>query len=269
VNASVCPVSDGSFDYPRTTVLSDEAAAKTNYEPVVSLPYIPNLITIAGKRILLDTGAGVALPSTGKLLASLQNQKITPEMIDFVLLSHAHADHIGGLMNQEGKFAFPNARILIGQQEYDFWRRSGFREQLGTGSVYGNSEIEGMLRHWFDVNLLPLEDRLEFIQPEVETAGGILPLAAPGHTPGHLAFLIDNHEGPVLFSSDAFLLPEHIPNPEWTSRFDLDPAKTVETRNLLLDLAAADRCRVFHYHTHQVGRIKRNGNGFTWQPEQF
>ena len=188
-------------------------------------------------------------------------------MIEVVLLSHAHADHIGGLIDREGQPAFPNARILISRDEYEFWRHSGFRERLGSGSVYGNAAIESAIDYWFDQYLLPVEQRLEFWEGETELLRGITAIPAPGHTPGHSAFLIDGAPEPVLFTGDAFTLPEHIAHPEWVSCFDLDAARTSETRLRLLDRAATDKCRVVHYHIGAIGRVGRQGSGYVWEPE--
>lgn len=44
------------------------------------------------KTVLFDTGA-----DGGMLLDNMQRQEITPEMIDIIILSHAHSDHIGGV----------------------------------------------------------------------------------------------------------------------------------------------------------------------------
>jgi glyoxylase-like metal-dependent hydrolase (beta-lactamase superfamily II) len=184
-----------------------------------------------------------------------------------VLLSHAHADHIGGLLDRSGRPAFPNARIVIARQEFEFWHNSGIRERLGSGSVYGNPLIESVIREWFDRYLSPLKDRLELVESDAEVMPGVRMVPAPGHTPGHCAIFISGGGDPVLFTADAFSLPDHISRPEWTSSFDMDGEQTVRTRNRLLHLAVAENCRVVHYHVHGIGRIVRHGSAYTWEPE--
>ena len=268
MNYSIREVPDGEFHYPREAILpvNGERQLTDLYPSVISLPYRPILVDANGKLVLLDTGAGPLAPSTGQLQVSLRGLQVTPEMIDVVVLSHAHADHIGGLVDHEGRPAFPNARIVIGRKEYEFWRRSGFRERLGDGSVYGNPAIESLVGRWFDQYLVTLEERLELVGEEAEVLRGITLVPAPGHTPGHSALLIHDGAEPVLVAGDAFLLAEHVAHPEWASPLDLDATQTVETRRHLLDRAATDRCCVVHYHVGGVGRILRRGHGYVWEP---
>jgi glyoxylase-like metal-dependent hydrolase (beta-lactamase superfamily II) len=269
MSLTIREVPDGGFGYPREAILPAAVGEDpiAQYPAIVPIPYRPILADAGGKLVLFDTGAGPLAPSTGQLQASLHGLQVKPEMIEVVLLSHAHADHIGGLIDREGQPAFPNARILISRDEYEFWRHSGFRERLGSGSVYGNAAIESAIDYWFDQYLIPVEQRLEFWEGETEPLRGITAIPAPGHTPGHSAFLIDGAPEPVLFTGDAFTLPEHIAHPEWVSCFDLDAARTSETRLRLLDRAATDKCRVVHYHIGAIGRVGRQGSGYVWEPE--
>lgn len=268
MNYSIREVPDGEFHYPREAILpaNGDRQFTAQYSAVISLPYRPILVDADGKLVLLDTGAGPLAPSTGQLQVSLRGLQVAPEMIDVVVLSHAHADHIGGLIDHQGRPAFPNARIMIGRKEYEFWRSSGFRERLGDGSVYGNSAIESLVGRWFDQYLVTLEESLEFVGEEAEVSRGITLVPAPGHTPGHSAFLIHDGAEPVLFTGDAFMLAEHVAHPEWVSPLDLDATQTVETRRRLLDRAATDRWCVVHYHVGGAGRILRRGYGYVWEP---
>jgi glyoxylase-like metal-dependent hydrolase (beta-lactamase superfamily II) len=265
----IIEVSDGAFDYPREALLPADVPATVSeaFPTVVTVPYRPLIVDLGGSLVLLDTGAGPLGPGTGRLHDALAAQGVTPDQISLVLLSHAHADHIGGLLDGNGRARFPNARIVMARQEFEFWHDSGIRDRLGSGSVYGNAMIETVIRDWFDRYLVPLSDRLELVECDAEVVPGIRMVSAPGHTPGHCAILISAVEDPVLFTGDAFAMADHIAHPEWTSSFDLDAEQTVRTRHRLLDLAAAEQCRVVHYHVDGFGHVVRRGSAYAWEPE--
>ena len=270
VGEFVChPVPDGEFVYPRAALLPPEAndTIVTSFPEKLAVPYTPLLVVAGQRRILIDTGAGPLAPSTGGMRASLQRAGFQTTDIDFVVLSHAHADHVGGLLAEDGSVMFPNARILMRRGEYDFWQSAELRQRLGSGAVYGNPEIENVIRIWVDRYLVPVRDRLQWVEAESEIVPGVTAFAAPGHTPFQLGVAVASGSETLLYTGDAFALPEHVAHPEWTSSFDLNRAQTVTTRGRLLDRAATGHSRVFHYHFAHVGHVVRHGAGFAWEAE--
>src|SRR6476469_3395499 len=83
------------------------------------------LVVNTGDRLVLfDTGLGslsIFGKTTGKLMASLKQAGIDGKDIDAVVMSHAHIDHCGGCMADDGSRHFPNAQHYITQADYDFW----------------------------------------------------------------------------------------------------------------------------------------------------
>jgi glyoxylase-like metal-dependent hydrolase (beta-lactamase superfamily II) len=57
----------------------------------------------------------------GRLVANLKQSGIDPNDIDAVIPTHAHIDHIGGIMAADGSRNFPNAQIYISQADLEFW----------------------------------------------------------------------------------------------------------------------------------------------------
>jgi glyoxylase-like metal-dependent hydrolase (beta-lactamase superfamily II) len=122
-----------------------------------------------------------------------------------------------------------------------------------------------MVRHSLDA----LRFQLETVTPEVEIAPGVRVLAAPGHTPGHLAVLIASDGQKLLNIGDAAVHPLHLEHPEWENGFDLDAPRALATRRELLERAAAGQMRVmaFHFPFPSVGRVAaRPEGGWVWSP---
>ena len=118
------------------------------------------------------------------------------------------------------------------------------------------------------LHLTPLEQAgmLDQIDGETELVPGIQVIAAPGHTPGHLAVVISAGSDTGMFVADAVLGETNFEHPEWSSRLESDRQGAVETRRRLLDRAAADRCTVFGYHLWKPGVVERDGRRYRWSP---
>jgi glyoxylase-like metal-dependent hydrolase (beta-lactamase superfamily II) len=259
------PIADGDYLYPRSALCGDDPERTIGVPEQIAVPYTPLLVDTGSHRVLIDTGAGPLAASCGHLESSLSRVGFEASDIDAVLLSHAHPDHIGGLVRDDGTLRFPNARVLISQKEYDFWHSADLRDRLGTGSVYGSPELENLIGGWIDRYLPPVRDRLEWLAGESEITPEIAAIDAPGHTPGHLGFAISSGSESLLYAGDLLMMSDQVIHPDWTSMFDLDAQKLVSTRRRLLDRALTDRSIVFHYHFGKAGRFGRRGAQFEWE----
>ncbi len=220
------------------------------------------IVNTGDKLILFDTGMGTSKafgPTTGRQQKSMAEAGIKPEDIDAVVLSHAHIDHIGGIVDANDKPLFPNAQYYIAQSDLDFWTDEG---KLG-------GPLKDFVLH-ARKNLLPVRDRLVFFKDGQEFLPGVQAMAAPGHTVGHHMFMVTSNGKSFAFLGDlthhAVLLLE---KPLMEFSYDTDPKQAAQTRVKMLDMLAANNIPVMSYHFAWpgYGHVAKSGDGFRYFPE--
>ena len=222
------------------------------------------LIDSGDELVLVDTGAGAFAPTSGQLLSALQAEGITPNDIDVVLFTHLHVDHFGGATNAEGTPVFANARYLINRAEYEFWWAEPSLVELPLPD-----EFRQLFREGAKGVLDALQGAIEQVEPGDEIATGVTVLAAPGHTPGHLAVEVTSDGERLLHIVDAAGDPVlHLQHPDWFFAPDNWPAQEILTRRQLFDQAAEENLllQTYHFAFPGLGHVSKDGDGWLWEP---
>ena len=206
---------------------------------------------------MVNTGTEIVLFDTGLAaegtLAALTAAGMTPDMVDVVVLTHMHGDHIGGLMGADGVTpTFANARYVTGAVEHNHWA--------------------GAANEGFDKNVKPLNDKITFIDNAGSVATGITGMDAFGHSPGHMVYQIESDGQRLMITADtANHFVWSLQKPDWEVRFDADKAAAAATRRAVFGQIAADRIPFIGYHMPfpGVGFVEASGEGFRYVPASY
>lgn len=228
------------------------------------------LIEWDDKKILCEAGIGTFMdpkladrfgvqdPSVAKLIENLKRVGVTPSDIDYVILSHLHFDHAGGILPsfselQQGneKLLFPNAQYLVGKVAFE---RSldphprdkasfvpGLAEKLkATGKLHiigDDSDIPGELRSHLSFRF------------------------SQGHTPGQM-HTVFGESSKVIFCGDL------IPGASWvhlpiTMGYDRYPERVIDEKQSLYDVAVDQRWLLFFTHDPKIAGayVRRTDKG--------
>ena len=214
----------------------------------------------AGERFaLIDTGVGPdADPAPGRLPDVLAALGVAPADIATVLLTHLHSDHGGGLLDAGGAPAFPNADLVVHEDELAFW----LREQPPDlpESVLVHVPWAARCRRY--------GDRIRAV-PGGPVLPGITLIPHAGHTPGHSGYLIESRGEQLLVWGDIVHQPHiQLARPEAGALWDVDHAAAAATRRRVLDLAERQGLTVAGCHLDfpAVGHIARSGDGYAFVP---
>jgi len=264
---------DGARTFPMpdkfvVNVSKDEAikAAVAAYMPEgkVTIPFSPMIVNTGSKLVAIDTGNGLGAHAASKGVVgqarhNMEAAGIDPKQIDIVIISHFHGDHIGGLKNADGSPAFPNAEIKVPAVEAKFW---GDDANAAKANGFNKGQFGNVKKMMAGLKVTPYEGGKE-------VAPGITSIFTPGHTPGHMSFVLASGSQKMLVQSDVTNIPSmFLNNPDWQVFFDNDPNLAVATRHKFYDMAAAEKMTVSGYHFPYpcVGHVEKAGAGYRLVP---
>ena len=175
----------------------------------------PFLIVTENEKMLLDPGLGLKLNNgVYHILENLSHQRVSPEQITSVFLSHLHKDHIGGCLKEENgryELMFPNATYYAQQGEMEY--------ALGKGS---KSYEQDKIQFLADSNKLTLLQGNGLV-------GNVRYEVSGGHTPYHQVFFIDNGNEKFFFGGDVVPQVKQVQF-KYVAKYDYDGKLSAQLR---------------------------------------
>jgi len=224
----------------------------------IAVGYNCLLVRTGDQNVLVDAGYGRSLEGReGALLQGLQAAGLEAEQIDRIIITHADRDHIGGILDEQGAFVYPNAGYVLWQGAWDFWQNKDNYQGWPQ-------EIVTFIRR----TILRLEPRLELARAEEEFLPGLQIIPAVGHRHDHVVLKITSEGKQLLHLADAVIHPIFVEQRDWVSTYDSVPDQALAVKKRLLDRAASEEALVFgtHFPFPCLGHVRKGNGGWKWLP---
>jgi glyoxylase-like metal-dependent hydrolase (beta-lactamase superfamily II) len=236
-------------------------------------PYNPIVVNTGAKLAVIDTGTGEAAykasqGNNGQFLTNLAAAGIDANMVDAMIISHYHGDHMNGLLKMDNSLAFPNAEILVPAPEHKYWMDDGEMSHAST------PRIQGVFKNVRRLMRGEVLKRLRTYEWNQEVIPGVTAVGTPGHTPGHTCHIVASGTSKVYIQGDLTHVPFlFVRNPGWQPYYDHDPVKAEVARRKVYDMLVAERMLVqgFHYPFPALAHVEKTAAGYrevpvAWNP---
>ncbi|KEJ89534.1 MBL fold metallo-hydrolase [Sulfitobacter donghicola] len=264
-------VSDGSLSLPADFIFGpmpkDELAPiikEYGLAPDILTPPCNVTLMRHGERtILFDVGSGPDFaPNSGTLLSSLEALGVAPEDVTDIVFTHAHPDHLWGLLDDFDDPLFTEASYMMGQAEWDYW--------MDPNTVHTIQSERTAFAVGAQRRLEMIQDQMSFFKDGQEILPGVAARASTGHTPGHMCFEIRDGSESVMVLGDC-IGNHHVAfeQPAWISGSDQDGDTAAKTRVALLDQLASEKTRIIGYHLEGdgTGYVDKTATGYKFVAE--
>lgn len=259
---------DGTHAFPAERLAT--GAAPGQIAQLLSDQFLPSpfegminafLVNMGDRLVLVDTGAGDLYGKDGGgLAAALAASGYRPEDVDDIYITHLHEDHAGGLV-RDGKMVFPNATVHVSRADFAFWTDNAHQPEVGPLLRPFFPAIQSVLRPYSEQErIVPFDAKS--LRP------GLSAIAAPGHTPGHSFFLLEDGDQAMLFWGDTVhMAAVQFPDPGIAIQYDWHADEAVTARRAILAEASARRWWVAGAHISfpGIGHVKAMpAGGYQW-----
>jgi len=171
--------------------------------------------------ILVDAGVGPESPMKSNLIANLERIGVSPSDVSMILVTHAHFDHIGGLVSG-GKAVFKKARIYYTKAE-----ESSFDDKA-------IASMDKSIRQYFEPANRMMKvyaGKIEYVTDGGVIREGIKAVSLAGHTVGQTGYMIESGNDKLFIVGDIIHMTKvQFARPQYSLMYDSDAVKAAETR---------------------------------------
>ena len=185
--------------------------------------------------MLIKNGDFIALVDTGfpdtieNLKNALKQAKLNPSDVSYIIITHAHFDHIGGLLENNQK-VFPKALVLIDKKEYDYW--------LGGDNEKTKEVLQAYQQEFFNHDKALIKEN-----------SAVFAIPAYGHTPGHNMIVVQDKDKKLVFWADLLhAFDVQTKQPSISVSFDVNAKEAAQTRTKFLEQFSKDKTQVIGSH---------------------
>jgi glyoxylase-like metal-dependent hydrolase (beta-lactamase superfamily II) len=263
-------ISDGALNVPLSFAIPDApreeltALLTANNLPPGGMPSPTNvtLVKTGNDVVLIDAGSGSNFqPTAGKLAENMEAAGIDPASVTKVVFTHCHADHLWGAIDDLDEERFPKATYVVSPPEWDFWTSPDTVTRVPDWLKPMAQAAARILKR--------LEGKIERRAPGEAVAPGLSYLPTYGHTPGHMAVMLESGSERLIVGGDVLSHPAvSFAEPAWRMGSDFDSDLAVTTRKRMLDRLVADRLPYIGFHLPFPGHgiVEKSGSAYRFQP---
>lgn len=205
---------------------------------------------------MLDSGFGHHLSDRQRRFYSLERETqlerelaevgISAAQVDWVVLSHLHFDHAGGVLDGDAP-AFPNAGVWVQSLEAREARDESNRAHgVYAGQAFDRLAALGLVRE---------------VDGQTDVSAHVQVHLTGGHSRGHQATLVRGAGGAALVHlGDLLVTSAHLP-PAWVSALDDFPLDTIRAKRQWLGQAARAGWWVAFSHDARVVAARLDPGG--------